>query len=120
MLRFAALGTTEQGDSGTQFRVDYIKSSGAIGFYYLDWVAGQTTDDGPVNWIIETKGRVWEDMRAKDEAIHSWCRRVSEQTGDQWRFIRINQKDVDLSKAHSLGNLVATVEKKRGQIEITS
>jgi type III restriction enzyme len=32
VLRFAALGTTEQGESGTQFRVDYLKPSGAIGF----------------------------------------------------------------------------------------
>jgi type III restriction enzyme len=27
--RFARLGTTEQGESGTLFRVDYLKSSGA-------------------------------------------------------------------------------------------
>ena len=32
--RFAALGTTEQGNSGTSFRIDYLKPSGAIGFYY--------------------------------------------------------------------------------------
>ena len=32
VLRFAALGTTEQGSSGTSFRVDYLKASGAIGF----------------------------------------------------------------------------------------
>ena len=32
VLRFASLGTTEQGESGTQFRVDYLKPSGAIGF----------------------------------------------------------------------------------------
>ena len=32
VLRFASLGTTEQGDSGTSFRVDYLKPSGAIGF----------------------------------------------------------------------------------------
>ena len=38
VLRFASLGTTEQGESGTQFRVDYLKPSGAIGFYHPDWV----------------------------------------------------------------------------------
>jgi type III restriction enzyme len=46
VLRFAALGTTEQGDSGTQFRVDYIKPSGAIGFYHPDWVAVQRSGNG--------------------------------------------------------------------------
>lgn len=43
VLRFASLGTTEQGDSGTQFCVDYLKPSGAIGFYHPDWVVVQKT-----------------------------------------------------------------------------
>src|SRR5262249_24755543 len=43
VLRFASLGTTEQGDSRTRFRVDYLKSSGAIGYYYPDWVVMQKT-----------------------------------------------------------------------------
>jgi type III restriction enzyme len=29
VLRFASLGTTEQGDSSTQFRIDYLKPSAA-------------------------------------------------------------------------------------------
>lgn len=36
VLQFAALGTTEQGESGSQFRVDYLKPSGMIGFYHPD------------------------------------------------------------------------------------
>ena len=71
VLRFASLGTTEQGESGTQFRVDYLKPSGAIGFYHPDWVVVQKTKAGEVNWIIETKGRVWEGTTAKDEALES-------------------------------------------------
>lgn len=57
IVRFASLGTTEQ-ESGTRFRVDYLKPSGAIGFYHPDWVAVQKADRGEVNWIIEAKGRV--------------------------------------------------------------
>ena len=74
VLRFAALGTTEQGESGTQFRVDYLKPSGAIGFYHPDWVVVQKTEAGEVNWIIETKGRVWEGTEAKDEAMQDLVR----------------------------------------------
>ena len=92
--------------------MDYIKPSGAIGFYHPDWVAVQQVDGKAVNWIIETKGRVWEGTRTKDEAILSWCRRVSEQIGDQWRFIRINQKDVDLSGAYSLAALTAGIQNR--------
>ena len=94
VLRFAALGTTEQGSSGTSFRVDYLKTTGAIGFYYPDWVAVQKDPEGEeVNWIIETKGRVWEGTDEKDAAMQEWCRRVTEATGVPWKFIRVNQTD---------------------------
>ena len=93
VLRFAALGTTEQGSSGTAFRVDYLKPSGAIGFYYPDWVAVQELSDEEVNWIIETKGRVWEDTEAKDVAMENWCRRVSTKTGESWKYLRVNQRE---------------------------
>jgi type III restriction enzyme len=75
-------------------------------------VAVQEAEGKEVNWIIETKGRVWEGTRAKDEAIGSWCRRVSEQTGNQWRFIRINQKDVDLPRAITFATLMNSITKK--------
>lgn len=93
VLRFAALGTTEQGSSGTLFRVDYLKPRGAIGFYYPDWVAVQDTNDGEINWIIETKGRVWEGTEEKDIAMQEWCQRVSKATDIPWRYIRINQTE---------------------------
>ena len=91
--RFAALGTTEQGNSGTSFRIDYLKPSGAIGFYYPDWVAVQETAGDEVNWIIETKGRVWKGTVEKDAAARDWCKRVSETTGKPWKYTRINQSE---------------------------
>jgi type III restriction enzyme len=106
VVRFASLGTTEQGDSGTQFRVDYLKPSGAIGFYYPDWVVVQKGPSGEVNWIIETKGRVWEGTAAKDEALVTWCGRVSAATGKTWRFARINQPEFELGKPSALDDLV--------------
>ena len=94
VLRFASLGTTEQGESGTQFRVDYLKPSGAIGFYHPDWVVVQRVGKDEVNWIIETKGRVWEGTSAKDDAIRDWCERISDSTGCMWRYLRVNQTSV--------------------------
>ena len=104
--RFAALGTTEQGESGTQFRVDYLKPSGAIGFYHPDWVLVQKTKKGEVNWIVETKGRVWEGTTAKDEAIQEWCERISEATGSEWKYKRVDQVPFEVSKAKSFGGLM--------------
>lgn len=108
VLRFAALGTTEQGSSGTAFRVDYLKPSGAIGFYYPDWVAVQQTDEGEVNWIIETKGRVWEGTEQKDAAMRNWCRSMSKQGPTTWRYIRVNQADF-LPEAKTLRELIVTL-----------
>jgi len=102
----ASLGTTEQGESGTQYRVDYLKPSGAIGFYHPDWVVVQKTKAGEVNWIIETKGRVWEGTAVKDDALQTWCARVSEATGATWRYARINQTDFESRAASALGDLV--------------
>jgi len=110
ILRFAALGTTEQGNSGTTFRVDYLKASGAIGFYYPDWVAVQKDMEGEeVNWIIETKGRVWEGTEAKDDAMEEWCRRVSKETGAPWEYIRVNQTDFRSGDFATFRELVVTV-----------
>lgn len=107
VIRFASLGTTEQGESGTQFRVDYLKPSGAIGFYHPDWVVVQKTADGEINWIIETKGRVWEGTAAKDEAIEVWCKRVSAATGQVWRYVRINQAVFTADMSATFRELIA-------------
>src|SRR5437867_1176912 len=108
VLRFASLGTTEQGESGTPFRVDYLKPSGAIGFYHPDWVVVQKTKAGEVNWIIETKGRVWEGTAAKDDAIKDWCERVSAATGATWRYVRINQTEF-VARARTLQELLSGI-----------
>ena len=106
VARFASLGTTDQGDSGTQFRVDYIKSSGAIGFYHPDWVVVQTTEFGEVNWVIETKGRVWEGTTAKDAAMTEWCRRLAAEHGVNWQYARVNQVHYNSAKAKTLAELL--------------
>ena len=105
VARFASLGTTEQGESGTQFRVDYLKPSGAIGFYHPDWVVVQQIKAGEVNWIIETKGRVWESTTAKDEALETWCKDMSRRTGKTWRYLRVNQADFESNPAETLEQL---------------
>ena len=107
VLRFASLGTTAQGESGSQFRVDYLKPSGAIGFYHPDWVVVQKAESDEVNWIIETKGRVWEGTEAKDQALKTWCERIRSATGATWRYARINQTDFDRQTANVLQDLVS-------------
>jgi type III restriction enzyme len=56
--------------------------SGAIGLYHPYWVVVQRAGMNEVNWIIETKGRVWESTAAKDDAIRDWCARITDSIGD--------------------------------------
>ena len=93
VTRFAALATTEQGDSAAEFCIDYLKASGAVGLYYPDWVMVQERDGVETYWIVETKGRVWEGTEEKDAAAETWCRRVTEATGSEWRYTRVNQAE---------------------------
>jgi type III restriction enzyme len=115
VVRFASLGTTEQ-DSGANFRVDYVKPSGAIGFYHPDWVVVQKMADGESHWIVETKGRIWEDTAAKDTSIRHWCERVSVLTGGTWRYMRADQSDFERRPFTSFAELVSAGAGERENI----
>ena len=43
---------------------------------------------------------------AKDDAIREWCECVSEASGADWRYMRVNQTEFDSSRANALGNLI--------------
>ena len=105
ILRFAALA-----ESYTRFRVDYLSTSGAIKFYYPDFVAVQQTPEGQVNWIVETKGREYEEVVHKDDSICDWCGKVSAQTGQTWRYLKVPQRRFDASSAQIFGELVEELD----------
>jgi len=109
ILRFASLGATQQGDAGVTFRVSYLKPSGAIGFYHPDFVAVQKVGRQQVSWILETKGRVWEDTEAKDIAVRKWCKDVTAALGSPWKYQRVDQpafRQADKEGVHEFGTLL--------------
>ena len=73
-------------------------------------VVVQKAKGGEINWIIETKGRVWEGTTAKDEAMDTWCKRIEERTGTTWRYRRIDQAKFDSLDARALSELMAQIE----------
>jgi len=108
VLRFSALA-----EHFTRFRVDYLSPSGAIKFYYPDFVAVQKGKDGKrINWIIETKGQVYEAVAYKEVSILDWCKKVSAQTGDTWNYIRVDQKVFGDGKFKTFIDLIGVVEGK--------
>ena len=78
----------------------------------------QSAEDGEVNWIIETKGRFWEGTEAKDEAMIDWCARISEATGERWRYERVNQIDFDARRPKSLRDIEEWRQQRQGKLSI--
>jgi len=73
------------------FRIDYLSNSGAIRYYFPDFVAVQKVGTKRVFWILETKGREYPDLDNKNNAIERWCKAVTHQTGDEWKYLMIKQ-----------------------------
>ena len=110
VLRFAALA-----EHFTRFRVDYLSPSGAIKFYYPDFVAVQKGKNGKqINWIIETKGQVYEAVAHKEVSIIDWCKKVSTQTGGTWNYIRVDQNVFGDGKFRTFLDLIGVVERNSG------
>lgn len=79
------------------FKIDYLSSRGAIRFYFPDFIAIQKNEER-IYWIIETKGREFEDSVSKDIAIKNWCENMSKQTKDQWKYLKVLQRNFDQIK----------------------
>jgi len=73
------------------FRIDYLSNTGAIRYYFPDFVAAQKVGKKRVYWILETKGREYPDLDNKNKAIERWCKAVTNQTGDNWNYLMIKQ-----------------------------
>jgi type III restriction enzyme len=112
VARFAALAETYTG-----FWVDYVKPSGATGRYFPDWVVVQKVDDREVNWIVETKGRVWEGTDRKDAAIRYWCEQVTASSGESWNYIRVDQPIFKPETLGSFAELVSLIEQRAAVVE---
>lgn len=112
LVGFAALA-----EHFTGFWVDYLKPSGAIGRYFPDWVAVQKTTAGDVNWIIETKGRVWEGTEQKDAAIRYWCEQVTVAARQPWQYMRVDQTIFKPSVLPAFADLVALIEERSAVVD---
>lgn len=80
------------------FRIDYLSNSGAIRYYFPDFVAVQLVGKKKVFWILETKGREYPDLDNKNKAIERWCKAVTEQTGFEWKYLLVKQAIFNVDK----------------------
>ncbi len=80
------------------FRIDYLSNSGAIRYYFPDFVAVQLFKNKRTFWIIETKGREYFELENKNKAIQRWCSAVSAQTGEEWKYLLVKQTEYNKIK----------------------
>ncbi len=71
---------------------------------------------GELYWILETKGRVWERLDVKDNAMMRWFERIWEQTEKMWKFFRINQLGFESTQPKSLMEIVKGSDSRKRKL----
>ena len=109
IVRFSALASI--------FKIDYLSTRGARRLYYPDFVAVRRVGSEENYWIIETKGREYEDTDRKEAAAKRWCADVSKQTGKHWDYIKVLQTAFDYNKytVTSFGRLVQIIRSRNAK-----
>lgn len=100
----------------TGFYVQYLKSSGALGTYYPDFVVVQKDGSKVVNWIVETKGQEDVEVASKDAQMVRWCEEVTAETGTPWRYLKVPYRTFYEKRSSSFGSLVIALATMSAQL----
>ena len=85
------------------FVIEYTNGASNLRNYCPDFVA---VDDKGVHWLIETKGAETKEVTFKDRSAALWCENATDLTGVQWRYLKVNQKELKQLQPDSLVDLV--------------
>ncbi len=86
----------------SRFALEYISQSGALRYYYPDFVV-RLTDDTCL--IAETKGQEDLDVAHKDRRARRWCADASRLAGRDWAYEKVPQKLFDKFDGDSIDAL---------------
>jgi type III restriction enzyme len=95
-----------------RFALEYIAASGALRYYYPDFVV-RLVDDSCM--LVETKGIRDQDVPFKDKRARRWSRDATRLTGRQWSYVRVDQDDFDVFTGESVEALCRFAEARQGQ-----
>jgi type III restriction enzyme len=91
----------------SRFAIEYLSSSGALRFYYPDFVVRLDDDTYAV---VETKGLEDVEVARKDQRTRRWCEDASRLTGNDWRYLKVPQAVFTASTASTFEQLMRHVE----------
>jgi type III restriction enzyme len=72
------------------FSIEYTDNNANLRYYYPDFVV--KTELGEM-WLVETKGQGSLEVAFKDRAARMWCENATKLTGEQWRYVKVPQKE---------------------------
>jgi type III restriction enzyme len=88
------------------FCIQYSDTLANIRNYFPDFIA--VANDN-TNWIIETKGREDIEVKLKDNAAINWCKTASELTKENWKYLKVPQKEFEELQPSSFEELLAAI-----------
>jgi len=96
------------------FSIEYTDANVNLRHYFPDFVVRQhdpTAESGYCYWIIETKGLESGEVAYKDARAKQWVAEATEQTGQQWRYLKVPDKEFKSLAAavSSLGEMAAVL-----------
>lgn len=86
------------------FAIEYTDTAMNLRNYEPDFVA---IDDSGTRWVLESKGQENLDVARKDAAAARWCESATSLTKNQWRYLKIPQKEFQALQPTKLAELEA-------------
>ena len=96
----------------SRFALEYISSTGALRYYYPDFVV-RLTDDTCL--IMETKGIEDVEVALKDQRARAWCRDATRLSGRQWSYLKVPQAAFDAYTGADVSGLWRFLDARAGE-----
>jgi type III restriction enzyme len=98
----------------SRFALEYISSTGALRYYYPDFVV-RLVDDTCL--VLETKGLEDVEVALKDLRARRWCRDASRLSGRTWSYYKVPQAAFEQFTGESVESLCRYLDAREGRPE---
>jgi len=95
----------------SRFALEYISTSGALRYYYPDFVV-RLNDDACL--VMETKGLEDLEVALKDRRARRWCRDATRLSGRAWSYYKVPQAAFDQFTGDSVNSLCRFLDAREG------
>ena len=98
----------------SRFALEYISSTGALRYYYPDFVV-RLIDDTCL--VMETKGLEDVEVALKDQRARRWCRDVTRLSGRSWSYHKVPQAALEQFSGETVNSLCRYLDAREGRPE---